>query len=45
MANGYVHLTVLDGFDAFYAYATVVDGKDSLSGTNDGSYVPMVVSH
>ncbi|MFN7989413.1 MAG: PKD domain-containing protein [Thermoanaerobaculia bacterium] len=45
VANGYVHLTVLDGFDAFYAYATVVDGKDSLSGTNDGSYVPMVVSH
>ena len=43
--NGYVHMTVVSGFDAFYAYATIVDGKDRDSGTNDGSYVPMVVSH
>lgn len=42
--NGYVHMTVVSGFDAFFAYATVVDGKDRNSGTNDGSYVPMVVS-
>ncbi len=42
--NGSVHMTVVSGFDAFFAYATVVDGKDRDSGTNDGSYVPMVVS-
>ena len=42
--NGYVHMTVVSGSDAFFAYATVVDGKDRNSGTNDGSYVPMVVS-
>ena len=44
VANGYVHLTVVDGFDAFYAYGVVNDGATSTSGTNDGSYVPMTVS-
>ena len=42
--GGYVHLTVVDGFDAFYAYGVVNDGATSSSGTNDGSYVPMTVS-
>ncbi len=41
--SGYVHLTVVEGLDAFFAYATVVDGRDAASGTNDGSYVPMTV--
>lgn len=41
--NGYVHLTVVEGFDAFYAYGVVNDGATSTSGTNDGSYVPMTV--
>jgi PKD repeat protein len=44
VTNGYVHLTVVSGFDAFYAYGVVNDGANSSSGTNDGSYVPMVVS-
>lgn len=43
VANGYVHLTVVEGFDAFFAYGVVNDGATSSSGTNDGSYVPMVV--
>jgi len=41
--NGYVHLTVVEGSDAFYAYGVVNDGATSSSGTNDGSYVPMTV--
>lgn len=44
VANGYVHLTVVSGFDAFYAYGVVNDGATSSSGTNDGSYVPMTVT-
>ena len=43
VANGYVHLTVVEGFDAFFAYGVVNDGATSTSGTNDGSYVPMTV--
>ncbi len=43
VTNGYVHLTVVEGFDAFFAYGVVNDGATSSSGTNDGSYVPMVV--
>ena len=43
VANGYVHLTVVEGFDAFFAYGVVNDGATSTSGTNDGSYVPMIV--
>ena len=43
VANGYVHLTVVEGFDAFFAYGVVNDGATSSSGTNDGSYVPMTV--
>ena len=43
IANGYVHLTVVEGLDAFFAYGVVNDGATSSSGTNDGSYVPMVV--
>lgn len=43
IANGYVHLTVVEGFDAFFAYGVVNDGATSTSGTNDGSYVPMTV--
>ncbi len=42
-ANGYVHLTVVAGGDAFFAYGVVNDGATSSSGTNDGSYVPMTV--
>lgn len=41
--NGYVHLTVVSGSDAFFAYGVVNDGATSTSGTNDGSYVPMTV--
>lgn len=44
VANGYVHLTVVSGFDTFLAYGVVNDGATAASGTNDGSYVPMVVS-
>ena len=44
VTNGYVHLTVVEGFDAFYAYGVVNDGATSTSGTNDGSYVPMTVT-
>jgi PKD repeat protein len=44
VANGYVHLTVVAGSDAFLAYGVVNDGATAASGTNDGSYVPMVVS-
>lgn len=43
VTNGYVHLTVVEGFDAFFAYGVVNDGATSSSGTNDGSYVPMTV--
>ena len=45
VANGYVHLTVVSGFDTFFAYGVVNDGATSASGTNDGSYVPMTVAH
>ena len=44
VANGYVHLTVVSGSDAFLAYGVVNDGASAASGTNDGSYVPMVVT-
>jgi PKD repeat protein len=44
VANGYVHLTVIGGNDAFFAYGVVNDGATSSSGTNDGSYVPMTVT-
>ncbi|HYN41523.1 MAG TPA: hypothetical protein VE129_07105, partial [Thermoanaerobaculia bacterium] len=43
VTNGYVHLTVVEGFDAFFAYGVVNDGATSTSGTNDGSFVPMTV--
>ena len=43
VANGYVHLTVVEGSDTFFAYGVVNDGATSTSGTNDGSYVPMTV--
>lgn len=43
VASGYVHLTVVEGDDAFFAYGVVNDGATSASGTNDGSYVPMTI--
>ena len=43
--SGYVHVLVLEGQDAFVAYGVVNDGATSTSGTNDGSYVPMVKSN
>lgn len=40
-AQGYCRLTVVGGNDSFLAYGVVNDGKDSSSGTNDGSFVAM----
>ncbi len=39
--NGFVHLTLADGNDEFFAYGVVNDGATDTSGTNDGAYVPM----
>ncbi len=43
--NGYAHVFVLEGGDAFIAYGVVNDGASASSGTDDGSYVPMVKSN
>jgi len=40
--NGYVHLTMVEGSDLFLAYGVVNDGATDTTGTNDGSFVPMV---
>ncbi|MGE5347590.1 MAG: PKD domain-containing protein [Acidithiobacillales bacterium] len=43
--NGYAHVFVLEGGDAFIAYGVVNDGASASTGTDDGSYVPMVKSN
>lgn len=44
VTNGYARLTVIDGDGTFFAYGVINDGAAPGQGTNDGSYVSMVIN-